>query len=77
MIPTYSTNTSEPSNYKIGTYLSYISGKIQGPYSTFMTQVTAVSLKFIFGNGISTGVKVFLQGVHLSAQDVPESFHFC
>lgn len=38
---------------------------------------TSVPLKFIFGNGIGTGIKVLLQGVHLSAQDVSESFHFC
>lgn len=38
---------------------------------------TSVPLKFIFGNGIGTGIKVLLQGVHLSAQNVSESFHFC
>lgn len=42
-----------------------------------MPQVTSVSLKFIFADSISTGVKVFLQGVDLSAQNVPEGFHFC
>lgn len=41
-----------------------------------MPQLTSVSLKLIFRD-ISTGVKVFLQGVHLSAQNVPEGFHFC
>ncbi len=45
--------------------------------SEFMPLVTSVSLKFIFGDSISTGVKVFLQGVHLSAQNVAERFHFC
>jgi len=37
---------------------------------------TSVPLKFIFGDDVSTGVKVFLQRVHLSAQNVPEGFHF-
>lgn len=41
-----------------------------------MPQVTSISLKFIFGDNVSTGVKVFLQRVHLSAQNVPEGFHF-
>lgn len=42
-----------------------------------MPHVTRVSLKFIFGDSISAGVKVLLQGVNLSAQDVPKCFHFC
>lgn len=43
----------------------------------FTLHVTSVPLKFIFGDSISTGVKVFLQGVYLSAQNVPKGFHFC
>lgn len=42
-----------------------------------MPHATCVSLKFIFGDSISTGVKELLQGVNLSAQDVPKRFHFC
>lgn len=41
------------------------------------SQVTSVSLKFISGDSIGTDVKVFLQGVHLSAKNIPEGFHFC
>lgn len=38
---------------------------------------TSVSVKLILAQGIGTRVKVLLQGVHLSAQNVPEGLHFC
>lgn len=39
--------------------------------------LTFVPLQFIFRHSICTAVKVFLQRVHLPAQDVSEGLHLC
>lgn len=39
--------------------------------------LTFVPLQFVFGHSVRAAVKVFLQRVHLPAQDVPEGLHLC
>lgn len=37
--------------------------------------LTFIPLQLVFGDSVCTAIKVLLQGVHLSAQDVPEGLH--
>lgn len=39
--------------------------------------LTFISLQLIFGHGVCAAIKIFLQCVHLPAQDISEGLHLC